>query len=243
MSKKRLDQLLVDQNLAPSKTRAQALILAGHVWVGDQPATKPGHAYPEASPITVKGTQNPFVSRGGLKLQHALEAFTLPTTKCRALDIGASTGGFTDCLLQAGATHVTAVDVGYGQFDWSLRQDPRVTLFEKTNIRQFSPEQLSQPVDLIVIDVSFISLTKIIPRLSPLLKPAGHVTTLVKPQFEVKRHEVGKKGVVKDETLHQRVLEEITTCFKEHHFTIQGQTPSSLLGPKGNREFFLWAQK
>ena len=255
--KKHLDQLLVERGLTPSLSKAQALILAGGVWVKGQKIEKPGHLFSPDVAIELKGKSTPFVSRGGEKLDHALKTFALNVEGWRFLDIGASTGGFTDCLLKSGALSVVAVDVGYGQLAWSLRQDPRVRLFEKTNIRQFSRKSLTGPVDRapgpwspggamgpvdgITIDVSFISLKKVIPLLPPFLKPQGTVLALVKPQFEVTREEVGKKGVVKDPRLHERVLLEIRHCLEKEGFQIQKEAPSPLLGPEGNKEFFLWA--
>ncbi|OGP13607.1 MAG: hypothetical protein A3F89_01625 [Deltaproteobacteria bacterium RIFCSPLOWO2_12_FULL_50_11] len=240
--KKHLDQLLVERGLTPSLSKAQALILAGGVWVKGQKIEKPGHLFSPDVAIELKGKSTPFVSRGGEKLDHALKTFALNVEGWRFLDIGASTGGFTDCLLKSGALSVVAVDVGYGQLAWSLRQDPRVRLFEKTNIRHFSPKSLEKgTVDGITIDVSFISLKKVIPLLPPFLKPQGTVLALVKPQFEVTREEVGKKGVVKDPRLHERVLLEIRHCLEKEGFQIQKEAPSPLLGPEGNKEFFLWA--
>ena len=239
--KKRLDQLLFERGLVPSRSQAQALILGGQVWVEGKKVEKAGHAFLNDIPLEIRGSKSPFVSRGGQKLDHALQTFDIKPAGWAVLDIGASTGGFTDCLLKAGAQAVTAVDVGYGQLAWSLRQDPRVKVFEKTNIRNFSPNEIEAPVDAITIDVSFISLKKVIPLLPPFLKPQGCVIALVKPQFEVTRQEVGKKGVVKDPTLHQRVIQEIKDCFEKQGFRVCGETLSPLLGPEGNKEFLIWA--
>ena len=242
-AKKRLDQLLVERGLAASWAQAQGLILAGQVWVRDQAVTKPGHNFANDIPITLQGPSHPYVSRGGEKLAHALEIFALSPQGQSCLDIGASTGGFTDCLLQAGASRVIALDVGHGQLDWKLRQDPHVIVMEKTNVRYLRLADLLHPVSLITIDVAFISLRRVIPVLPPLLIPPAQVVALVKPQFEVKRHEVGKKGVVRDPQLHHRVVAEIRATFELAGFVIRGETPSPLKGPEGNEEFFLWAQK
>lgn len=236
----RLDLLLVERGLAGSRDRAQRLILAGEVWSDGQRLDKPGHLVATDLPLEVRGEDIPYVSRGGLKLEGALEAFGLEVTGRRAADIGASTGGFTDCLLQRGVRHVTAIDVGYGQFAWKLRQDPRVTLFERRNIREFRPEEISQPVDLAVIDVSFISLRLVLPAVVPLLESGAVVLPLVKPQFEVGKGQVGSGGVVRDPAKRQEAVDTVRAAAIAMGFDVLGETTSPILGPKGNVEFFLW---
>lgn len=236
MAKKRLDVLIVDKGLAETREKAQALIIAGEVTVGGRVIDKSGTAVPEESPIAV--TQGlPYVSRGGLKLAHALTAFGLDVAGARAVDIGASTGGFTDCLLQCGALRVYAVDVGYGQLDWRLRQDPRVVVSERTNARYLA--SLPETVDLATVDVSFISLTLVLPAIARLLSPNGLVVALVKPQFEARRQQVGKGGVVRDPEVHKQVLRRLLEWAQREGWAARGVTSSPLLGPAGNREFFL----
>lgn len=239
MAKKRLDCLVVEQGLAPSRQRAQAMIMAGLVFVNGAPGRKAGDMVADDASITVKGGDLPYVSRGGLKLEAALDFFKVDPTGFFCLDVGASTGGFTDCLLSRGAGAVFAVDVGYGQFAWKLRQDPRVTLLERTNIRHMDPSVIPRPADLAVIDVSFISLSLVLPKVKEMITPEGMVIPLVKPQFEVGKGQVGKKGVVRDPALHEKVLCDIIEFSKNIGFTCEGVVESPILGPEGNKEFLL----
>lgn len=213
--------------------------MAGSVRVDDRPADKPGLIVAENQRIEVMGGDLPYVSRGGLKLQAALDAYGLDVRGWVCLDVGASTGGFTDCLLQHGAGRVYAVDVGYGQMAWSLRQDPRVIVIERTNIRTIEPEKVPEPVDLITIDASFISLKLVVPAVLSFLKPGGRLLPLIKPQFEVGKGEVGKGGVVRDPAQHERVLADLTHFFSGIGLVCGPVVPSPVLGPKGNREFFI----
>jgi len=235
--KRRLDILVVERGLAESRERARRLILAGQVFVGDVAADKPGALVAANAAIRVKAGPK-HVSRGGFKLEAALDAFGLDVSDKIALDVGASTGGFTDCLLQRGAARVYAVDVGYGQLDWRLRRDPRVVVMERTNIRYLG--SLPEPVDLATIDVSFISLKLVLPVVWKLLKPDGNVVALVKPQFEAGRDRVGKKGVVRDPGVHRAVLEDIASWAIEQGWCVRGLTRSPLKGPEGNVEFFVY---
>ncbi len=235
--KKRLDLSLLDKKLAPTRQRAQALILAGRVLVNQEPMTKPGTRISEGDAVVIKGSDMPYVSRGGIKLAEALIRFQIDAAGLNCMDIGASTGGFTDCLLQNGASRVVAVDVGYGQLAWKLRQDPRVTLLERTNIRYLKIEKVPFPVDLAVIDVSFISLKIVVPVIRQFLKSDATVVTLIKPQFEVGRHHVGKRGVVKDSLLHEEVTRSLAQFFETAGFKVHGIVPSPITGPKGNKEF------
>ena len=242
--KQRLDRLLVEHKLAPSREKAQAFIMAGKVRVDGQPAGKAGRMIGIDSLLEVLGTDQPYVSRGGVKLKAALEYFAVVPQGLVALDIGASTGGFTHCLLLGGAEQVFAVDVGYGQLAWELRQDPRVKSLERTNIRYLEFEKLGKYVDLVVIDVSFISLRLIFPRALEFLKPGGFLVALVKPQFEAGVDEVGKRGKVSDPTVHEKVLDTLKVVAQEQGFIVLGQTKSSIVGKKsGNEEFFLLLQK
>ena len=240
----RLDKLLVDRGLVDSRTRAQALILAGEVVVGDHAVTKPGTAVEPEAPIRLKRSAqelNPYVSRGGLKLRGALDAFTALRVEGRVcMDVGASTGGFTDCLLQAGAARVHAVDVGYGQLAWRLTQDPRVVVMDRQNIRTLQPEQLSEPIELVVADCSFISLTKVLPHLPPLLRADADLVVLVKPQFEVGREQIGKGGIVRDERAREAALEAVQQAARELGFAVLGAVASPIAGREGNREWLLW---
>jgi 23S rRNA (cytidine1920-2'-O)/16S rRNA (cytidine1409-2'-O)-methyltransferase len=238
MPKVRLDQLVVERGLAPSRERARALILAGQVLVGGQPATKAGTSVDAAAAIALVTPDHPYVGRGGLKLAHALDAFGVPVEGRECLDIGASTGGFTDVLLQRGAARVVALDVGHGQIDWKLRNDPRVVVVEGFNARHLKPADLPAPVDLVVIDVSFISLAQILPAVPALLTPGADVIALVKPQFEAGRGEV-RKGVIKDAAIHARVLDEVAAAAAGVGLTPAASTPSPITGQKGNVEFFL----
>ncbi len=236
-NKTRLDISLLDKKLAPTRQRAQALILAGKILVNQEPITKSGTRISESDVIVVKGTDMPYVSRGGIKLAEALTQFQIDASGRHCMDIGASSGGFTDCLLQNGAAHVVAVDVGYGQIAWKLRQDPRVTILERTNIRYLTVEKVPFPVDLAVIDVSFISLKIVVPVIRNFLKVDATVVTLIKPQFEVGRDRVGKGGVVKNPALHEEVIQSLSQFFETGGFRVYGVIPSPITGPKGNKEF------
>lgn len=235
--KKRLDVLLTEQGYADSRARAQAIIMSGIVYVDGQKADKPGTAYEETVTIEVRGAVCPYVSRGGLKLEKALRDFGVKPEGFVCSDSGASTGGFTDCLLQQGAKKVFAIDVGYGQLDWKIRSDERVVVMERTNIRYVTPDDLGEPLDLSVIDVSFISLKIVLPAIKQLLKPTGQVLCLIKPQFEAGRDKVGKKGVVREPQTHCEVLDGFVTLAHELGFTILGLTFSPVKGPEGNIEF------
>ncbi len=235
--RRRLDQVLVERGLAPSRERAQALIRAGLVKVDGDAANRPDQPIGPAQPIALAGSSE-YVSRGGAKLAAALDHFMIDVSGRSCLDVGASTGGFTDVLLRRGAVRVIALDVGYGQLAWSLRQDPRVIVLERQNIRHL--ETLPAPADLAVIDVSFISLRLVLPRVRSLLTPPGDVIALVKPQFEVGKGAVGKGGVVRDPAQHQLVLSELSSFVREIGYDVAGQIPSPVLGTKGNREFLLY---
>ena len=236
--KVRLDVLITTRGLAPSRERAHALILAGHVTVNGQPVTKAGTPIDDAADVAVIAPDHPYVGRGGIKLAHALDTFRIGVEGREALDIGASTGGFTDVLLQRGATRVVALDVGHGQLDWKLRNDPRVIVIEEFNARTLSPSDLHGPVDVVCIDVSFISLRQIFPVVPPLLRPGADVVALVKPQFEAGRGEVGR-GVIRDEAVQARVLAEISAAAAGVGLTPVASTPSPITGQKGNVEFLL----
>jgi 23S rRNA (cytidine1920-2'-O)/16S rRNA (cytidine1409-2'-O)-methyltransferase len=237
--KKRLDQRVVEAGLAENRSRARALIMAGRVRVDDVPMDKPGASVPESAVLSLAGEETPYVSRGGLKLEAALREWDVPVRDARCLDVGASTGGFTDCLLRNGAAHVHAVDVGYGQLAWSLRNDPRVSVLERTNIRYLKPDALPRPVDLVVIDTSFISLRIVVPAVLPLKTAAAPILALIKPQFEVGKGQVGKGGVVRDPARHKEVIEGLTGFFQGLGLRSAGVVPSPILGPKGNREFII----
>ena len=241
--KKRLDVLLTEQGYADSRSKAQAIIMSGLVYVNGQKADKPGVSYDETVELEVRGAVCPYVSRGGLKLEKALRDFGVKPVDYVCSDSGASTGGFTDCLLQQGAKKVFAIDVGYGQLDWKIRSDPRVVVMERTNIRYVTPEQLGEPLDLSVIDVSFISLKLILPAVCGILKGGGHVACLVKPQFEAGKEKVGKKGVVRDPAVHLEVLEHFLEHAKESGFTVLGLTYSPIRGPEGNIEYLGYLEK
>lgn len=237
MPKKRLDQLLVIRGLCESREKARRLIMSGAVLVNDEPATKPGHQVDEAVEIRVRASPR-YVSRGGYKLEAALDHFAIDPTGWICADLGASTGGFSDVLLQRGAAKVYAVDVGYGQLHWRLRQDPRVVVMERTNARYL--ERLPDAIDLVTIDASFISLRLLLGAAHKLLGPRGQIVALIKPQFEAGRQDVGKGGVIRDPAVHRRVLVEIVEWSEQKGLSPQGLIPSPLLGPKGNREFLLW---
>jgi 23S rRNA (cytidine1920-2'-O)/16S rRNA (cytidine1409-2'-O)-methyltransferase len=239
----RLDDLLFERGLAESREQAQALILSGTILVGDRPTEKAGTTIPVDAEIRIRGEANPYVSRGGLKLRGALDAFGIPVAGLTAIDIGASTGGFTDCLLRAGAAKVYAVDVAYGQLAWKLREDPRVVGIERTNIRRYNGAGITDGIDIAVIDVSFISLKLVIPPVLKLLKTGALLVALIKPQFEVGKDEVGDRGVVRDPALHQRVLAEIEAFSRGLGLTVLGSCDSPLTGPAGNREFFICLKK
>jgi 23S rRNA (cytidine1920-2'-O)/16S rRNA (cytidine1409-2'-O)-methyltransferase len=237
--KQRLDRLLVERGIAPSRQRAQAMILAGKVLVNNRPVDKAGFFVGPEDELDLKGTDIPYVSRGGLKLEGALHSLELDPAGLVCLDVGASTGGFTDCLLQNGAARVYAVDVGYGQLAWKLRQDPRVVIFERTNVRNMAAGAIAEAVDLATIDVSFISLRIVVPAVAAFLKDEAHVLALIKPQFEVGKEQVGKGGVVRDAELHAQVIQHLSSFFIESGFDIEKVAPSPIRGPKGNREFFI----
>ena len=235
--KKRLDVLLTEQGYADTRSKAQAIIMSGQVYVDGQKADKPGISYEETVNIEVRGESCPYVSRGGLKLEKALRDFGVKPEGFVCSDSGASTGGFTDCLLQQGAKKVFAIDVGYGQLDWKIRSDPRVVVMERTNIRFVTPDDLGEPLDLSVIDVSFISLKIVLPAIKALLKPTGQVLCLIKPQFEAGREKVGKKGVVREPETHIEVLDNFVALADSLGFHILGLTFSPVKGPEGNIEF------
>ncbi len=237
-NKKRLDILLTEQGYTESRAKAQAIIMSGLVYVNGQKADKPGIAYEDSVTLEVRGASCPYVSRGGLKLEKALRYFGICPDGYVCSDSGASTGGFTDCLLQQGAKKVFAIDVGYGQLDWKIRSDPRVVVMERTNIRYVTPEQIGEPLDLSVIDVSFISLKIVLPAVKALLKPeSGQVVCLIKPQFEAGREKVGKKGVVREPQTHKEVLDQFVCLARQQNFRILGLTFSPVKGPEGNIEF------
>ncbi len=240
--KTRLDVLIVERGLAPTRARAQAMILAGTIRVNGAPA-KAGTLVATDIDLQIDAPDHPYVSRGGLKLEGALVAFALDVTGLRALDVGASTGGFTDCLLQRGAAHVVAVDVGYGQLAQKLRVDPRVTVLERTNARTLVPEQIGGPADLTVVDASFIGVGKLLPAIARCTKPGGALVALVKPQFEVGREEASRgRGVVKDDAVRRGAIDDAVTDVKGAGFTIVAQADSALRGPKGNLEAFVYAR-
>ena len=239
----RLDRLLVERGMVPSRERARALILAGSVLVDETIVSKAGTPVPSTAPIRIKGGDNPYASRGGIKLKGALESFDISVRDLVALDVGASTGGFTDCLLQEGARKVYAVDVGYGQLAWKLRSDPRVILFERTNIRYFSGGDIDDGIDIVTIDVSFISLKLVLPVIARIAGHDTRVLALIKPQFEAGREDIGKRGVVRDETVHRRVCDDIAAFAGSIHLGVAGICESPITGPAGNREFFLYAKK
>ena len=239
----RLDRRLVDSGMVATRERARALILEGRVEVSGRRLDKPGAWVDPEAPVVLSRPDHPYVSRGGVKLEGALRSFQVSPEGRVALDVGASTGGFTHCLLLHGACRVFAVDVGYGQFAWSLRNDPRVVLFERTNIRSLTKEQIREAIDLAVMDVSFISLKKVIPCVMPLLAPEGQMICLVKPQFEAGKGKVGKGGVVRDGEQIKEILEDMRSFVEEQHLAFCGICESALKGPKGNREFFLHARQ
>ena len=239
--KTRADQLLVDRGLAESRSKAQALILAGLVFSGERRIDKAGQPLAPDSELEVRGKDHPWVSRGGIKLAHALEHVGWDVTDAVALDVGASTGGFTDVLLQRGARKVFAVDVGTNQLAWKLRQDPRVVVHEQTNARYLTDAVVTEPVDLIVCDASFIGLAKVLDRALDFARPGGRLIALVKPQFEADRSEIGKSGVVRDAQVHDRVCAAAADWLVSRGWRVEGITPSPITGPEGNVEFLLAA--
>lgn len=241
--KQRLDVYLTEQNMAKSREHARALIMAGQVYVDGRKETKAGTFLGEGMEVVVRSEVIPFVSRGGLKLEKALKTFPIQLTGLTAADIGASTGGFTDCMLKRGAKRVYAIDVGYGQLDWGLRNDPRVTVMERTNARYMEPDWFEEPLEFASIDVSFISISKILPSLFACLEEGGQVVSLVKPQFEAGRGKIGKNGVVSDPATHREVCKQAVDYAMQAGFTICGITFSPIRGPKGNIEFLLWLKK
>ena len=239
----RADQLLVSRGLAESRTRAQALIMAGAVFSGEKKLSKSGDMLAEDAPLEVKGKDHPWVSRGGIKLDHGLTHFGFDVTGAMALDVGSSTGGFTDVLLSRGAAKVYAVDVGTNQLAWKLRQDPRVVVHEQTNARSLDASIIPEAVDIIVCDASFIGLAKVLEAPLKLAKRGAKLVALVKPQFEARRQEIGKGGVVRDAAVHARVVAEAKTWVEAQGWTVVGITPSPITGPEGNVEFLLGAEK
>ena len=241
--KKRLDVELVDRGLVQSRERAKVVIMEGLVYVNGQKSDKAGTPVKEDDRIEVRGETLRYVSRGGKKLEKAMQVFPVVLEGCTCMDIGASTGGFTDCMLQNGAVKVYAVDVGYGQLAWSLRTDERVVNLERTNIRYITEEQVPQPVDFISVDVSFISLTRVLPVAHRLLKDGAQMVCLVKPQFEAGKDKVGKKGVVRDPQIHREVIRKVIDCAAELGFWVRGLDFSPIKGPEGNIEYLLFLQK
>ena len=242
-AKQRLDQLLVARGLAESRTRAQALVMAGLVFSGDTKLAKPGHQLAEDAPLEVRGRDHPWVSRGGIKLAHALDAFALDPADAVAMDIGSSTGGFTDVLLQRGGSHVFAVDSGTNQLAWKLRQDGRVTVLEQTSARILTPQQIDRACDWVVCDASFIGLAKVLERPLELAADRCTLVALIKPQFEVGRDEVGKGGVVRDPALHERVCGEVRGWLESAGWHVLGIEASPITGPEGNVEFLIAATR
>jgi 23S rRNA (cytidine1920-2'-O)/16S rRNA (cytidine1409-2'-O)-methyltransferase len=243
MPKLRADQLLVDRGLAESRAKAQALILAGLVFSGERKIEKAGQALAEDAPLEVRGKEHPWVSRGGIKLAHGLDHFGWDVTGAVGLDVGSSTGGFTDVLLQRGAAKVFAVDVGTNQLAWKLRQDPRVLVHERTNARYLTDAIVTEPVEVIVCDASFISLAKVLDTALNFARPGGRLIALVKPQFEAERHEIGKGGVVRDAEVHARVCAAAADWLTSRGWTVAGVTQSPITGPEGNVEFLIGATK
>ena len=239
----RLDVLLVERGLAPARERAQRLVMAGDVLVDDRVVSKPGTEVADGAAVRLRAAPSSYVSRGGEKLAGALDAFGVEVRDRVVLDVGASTGGFTDVCLQRGARRVIAIDVGYGQLAWALRQDARVTVLERTNARLLAPADLPESPDLAVADVSFISLTLVLPAVARVLSPRGEIVALVKPQFEVGKGEVGKGGVVRDETKRAGAVARVRAAAESLGFAIAGEAESVLSGPKGNREVFLWGRR
>jgi len=243
MKKLRADQLLVSRGLAESRTRAQALIMAGAVFSGERKLAKAGEMLAEDAPLEVRGKDHPWVSRGGIKLEHGLAHFGFDVSGAVALDVGSSTGGFTDVLLSRGAAKVYAVDVGTNQLAWKLRQDPRVVVLEQTNARYLTREDVPEPVDVVVCDASFIGLAKVLEAPLKLAKPGAKLVALIKPQFEAGREEVGKGGVVREPAVHERVCAEAAAWVESQGWRVLGVVESPITGPEGNVEFLLGAEK
>ena len=241
--KERLDVLLVKRGLAESREKAKAIIMTGNVFVEEQREDKAGSTFAEDAQIRIKGTPMKYVSRGGYKLEKAMELWHVPLQDKLCMDVGSSTGGFTDCMLQNGAVKVFAIDVGRGQLDWKLRQDPRVVCMEKTNIRYVSPEDIGEPVDFSSIDVSFISLTKVLEPIRDYLTEDGEIVALIKPQFEAGREKVGKKGVVREKSTHHEVIEKVTSYAASIGFDILEIEFSPIKGPEGNIEYLVHLKK
>lgn len=241
--KKRIDVLLFERGLAPSREKARTLIMAGSVYVNNQKFDKPGDTVSDDAEIEVRGSTLKYVSRGGLKLEKAMQLFPIDLNGKICMDIGASTGGFTDCMLQNGAQKVYSVDVGYGQLAWQLRQDPRVVNLERTNARYLTREQVPEEIDFFSVDVSFISLRIILPAVRPLLMDGGQAVCLIKPQFEAGREKVGKKGVVRDRAVHEEVVETICRFALENGYSVLGLTFSPVKGPEGNIEYLVYLEK
>lgn len=239
MQKERIDKLLHDRGFASSRSKAQALVMAGVVLVGERRVEKPSETFAADAAIRIKGEtpESRYVGRGGLKLEHALREFSIDPAGMECIDIGSSTGGFTDCLLQHGAKSVVAIDAGTNQLDWKLRSDPRVVVRENTNARELKPGNFASPFDVAVMDVSFISVTKIIPAIVPLLRPRGKLVILIKPQFEVGKGEVGKGGIVREPEKHERVVNEVNKFAASAGLTVLGLTESPITGAEGNKEF------
>lgn len=241
--KKRLDILVFESGIAESREKAKALIMSGDIYVDNQKSDKPGTTYPVTAKIELRGNKLPYVSRGGLKLEKALKVFPIDLKDKITMDIGASHGGFTDCMLQNGAKKVYAIDVGYGQLDWKLRNDERVVNLERTNVRYITKEQVPDEVDFFSVDVSFISLCLVLPAARPLLKDGGQAVCLIKPQFEAGREKVGKKGVVRDRTVHKEVIKKIYDFCLENGFSVLDLDFSPIKGPEGNIEYLIYLRK
>ncbi|NLZ47374.1 MAG: TlyA family RNA methyltransferase [Clostridiales bacterium] len=242
-TKERLDLLLVEKGMFPSREKARAAIMAGDIYVNGMKITKCGHIVKKEDSIEFKGNTMPYVSRGGYKLEKAIKSFNIQLEGKTCMDIGASTGGFTDCMLQNGAAKVYAIDVGYGQFAWKLRIDPRVVSMERTNIRYVTPEDLQELCDFASIDVSFISLSKVLPAAKALLKESGEIIALIKPQFEAGRDKVGKKGVVREKSTHKEVISNVINFAISENFNILGLDYSPIKGPEGNIEYLIYLKK
>ena len=240
MKGKRLDVVLVEQGYAESRQKAQAIIMSGIVYVDEKKVDKSGYAVPDGASVDVRGKTLKYVSRGGLKLEKAMQTFPIVLDGAVAMDCGASTGGFSDCMLQNGASRVYAVDVGYNQLAWKLRTDPRVICMERTNARYLTAEQIPEPLDFVSVDVSFISLSLILPALRPLMKDSGQLVCLVKPQFEAGKEKVGKKGVVRDPAVHLEVVRNFYEHAHQNDFSVCGMTFSPIRGPEGNIEYLGW---
>jgi len=243
LTKTRADQLLLDRGLAESRAKAQALILAGLVFSGERKVAKAGEGLAPDAPLEVRGKDHPWVSRGGIKLAHGLDHFGWDVAGAVALDVGSSTGGFTDVLLQRGAARVFAVDVGTNQLAWSLRNDPRVIVHEKTNARYLTADIVTEPVDIVVCDASFIGLAKVLDTALDFAKAGGRLVALIKPQFEAERAEIGKGGVVRDPMVHARVCEAVAAWLRERGWGVEGVTASPITGPEGNVEFLIGAER